>query len=102
MRACIKETGEQKLFSANITADDPAEMIRAASTFWDNSAHLRRTAHSWWTATWRVARGSLHAAGTSQISSCTTIVSGTMVVQELPRSVLALPSCRTRRGDEPA
>jgi len=27
MRACIKETGEQKLFSANITADDPAEMI---------------------------------------------------------------------------
>merc|ERR1712008_371040 len=27
MRACIKETGESKLFSANITADDPAEMI---------------------------------------------------------------------------
>merc|ERR1719386_339832 len=27
MRAAIKETGEQKLFSANITADDPAEMI---------------------------------------------------------------------------
>merc|ERR1711959_746120 len=27
MRACIKETGEAKLFSANITADDPAEMI---------------------------------------------------------------------------
>merc|ERR1711977_589944 len=26
-RACIKETGEQKLFSANITADDLAEMI---------------------------------------------------------------------------
>merc|ERR1712008_625307 len=24
---CIKETGESKLFSANITADDPAEMI---------------------------------------------------------------------------
>merc|ERR1712137_1443436 len=27
MRACIKETGESKLFSANITADDPNEMI---------------------------------------------------------------------------
>merc|ERR1711987_19530 len=27
MRACIKETGEAKLFSANITADDPVEMI---------------------------------------------------------------------------
>merc|ERR1712004_787627 len=27
MRACIKETGQSKLFSANITADDPAEMI---------------------------------------------------------------------------
>ena len=27
MRACIKETGESKLFSANITADDPAIMI---------------------------------------------------------------------------
>merc|ERR1711972_684551 len=27
MRACIKETGVAKLFSANITADDPAEMI---------------------------------------------------------------------------
>merc|ERR1711879_307717 len=27
MRACIKETGSAKLFSANITADDPAEMI---------------------------------------------------------------------------
>merc|ERR1712032_648986 len=27
MRACIKETGSSKLFSANITADDPAEMI---------------------------------------------------------------------------
>jgi len=27
MRACIKETGESKLFSANITADDPVEMI---------------------------------------------------------------------------
>merc|ERR1711972_105989 len=30
MRACIKETGESKLFSANITADDPAEMIARA------------------------------------------------------------------------
>eukprot|EP00413_Alexandrium_margalefii_P050024 CAMPEP_0204610778 /NCGR_PEP_ID=MMETSP0661-20131031/61682_1 /ASSEMBLY_ACC=CAM_ASM_000606 /TAXON_ID=109239 /ORGANISM="Alexandrium margalefi, Strain AMGDE01CS-322" /LENGTH=647 /DNA_ID=CAMNT_0051622603 /DNA_START=89 /DNA_END=2032 /DNA_ORIENTATION=+ len=27
MRACIKETGVAKLFSANITADDPAEMV---------------------------------------------------------------------------
>merc|ERR1711903_380251 len=27
MRACIKETGESKLFSANITADDPVEMV---------------------------------------------------------------------------
>merc|ERR1712039_1130331 len=27
MRACIKETGQAKLFSANITADDPAEMV---------------------------------------------------------------------------
>merc|ERR1712054_478423 len=27
MRACIKETGQAKLFSANITADDPNEMI---------------------------------------------------------------------------
>jgi len=27
MRAAIKETGSSKLFSANITADDPAEMI---------------------------------------------------------------------------
>ena len=27
MRACIKETGSSKLFSANITADDPNEMI---------------------------------------------------------------------------
>ena len=27
MRACIKETGSSKLFSANITADDPEEMI---------------------------------------------------------------------------
>merc|ERR1711988_271497 len=27
MRACIKETGVGKLFSANITADDPAEMV---------------------------------------------------------------------------
>merc|ERR1719311_872405 len=27
MRACIKETGKAKLFSANITADDPVEMI---------------------------------------------------------------------------
>merc|ERR1712170_65961 len=27
MRACIKETGVSKLFSANITADDPAEMV---------------------------------------------------------------------------
>merc|ERR1712156_705527 len=27
MRACVKETGRAKLFSANITADDPAEMI---------------------------------------------------------------------------
>ena len=27
MRAAIKETGSAKLFSANITADDPAEMI---------------------------------------------------------------------------
>jgi ribulose-bisphosphate carboxylase large chain len=27
MRVCIKETGRSKLFSANITADDPAEMI---------------------------------------------------------------------------
>merc|ERR1711937_1054337 len=27
MRACIKETGEAKLFSANITADDPVEMV---------------------------------------------------------------------------
>merc|ERR1712066_1106402 len=27
MRACIKETGSSKLFSANITADDPAEMV---------------------------------------------------------------------------
>merc|ERR1711972_828221 len=30
MRACIKVTGESKLFSANITADDPAEMIARA------------------------------------------------------------------------
>merc|ERR1711988_1743864 len=27
MRACVKETGSSKLFSANITADDPNEMI---------------------------------------------------------------------------
>ena len=27
MRACVKETGSSKLFSANITADDPEEMI---------------------------------------------------------------------------
>merc|ERR1712178_219904 len=27
MRACVKEVGSSKLFSANITADDPAEMI---------------------------------------------------------------------------
>merc|ERR1719323_1702664 len=27
MRACIEETGVAKLFSANITADDPAEMV---------------------------------------------------------------------------
>merc|ERR1719450_1178508 len=27
MRACIKETGIAKLFSANITADDPVEMV---------------------------------------------------------------------------
>jgi len=27
MRACIKETGQSKLFSANITADDPKEMV---------------------------------------------------------------------------
>merc|ERR1719454_344446 len=27
MRACIKETGQAKLFSANITADDPVEMV---------------------------------------------------------------------------
>merc|ERR1712076_277489 len=27
MRACVKETGIAKLFSANITADDPAEMV---------------------------------------------------------------------------
>merc|ERR1712149_118626 len=27
MRACVKETGSAKLFSANITADDPAEMV---------------------------------------------------------------------------
>ena len=27
MRACVKETGSSKLFSANITADDPGEMI---------------------------------------------------------------------------
>jgi ribulose-bisphosphate carboxylase large chain len=27
MRACVKETGSSKLFSANITTDDPAEMI---------------------------------------------------------------------------
>jgi len=27
MRACIKETGECKLFSTNITAGDTAEMI---------------------------------------------------------------------------
>merc|ERR1712159_887094 len=27
MRACIKETGQSKLFSANVTADDPNEMI---------------------------------------------------------------------------
>merc|ERR1711972_405512 len=27
MRACVKETGSAKLFSANITAGDPAEMI---------------------------------------------------------------------------
>ncbi len=27
MQACMKETGASKLFSANITADDPAEMI---------------------------------------------------------------------------
>mmetsp|Transcript_78150 Transcript_78150/g.171342 ORF Transcript_78150/g.171342 Transcript_78150/m.171342 type:complete len:962 (-) Transcript_78150:323-3208(-) len=27
MKACIKETGQQKIFSANITADDPNEMI---------------------------------------------------------------------------
>ncbi len=26
MRACVKETGEAKLFSANIPADDPAEI----------------------------------------------------------------------------
>jgi ribulose-bisphosphate carboxylase large chain len=27
MRACVKETGTSKLFSANITADDPVEMV---------------------------------------------------------------------------
>jgi ribulose-bisphosphate carboxylase large chain len=27
MRACVKETGASKLFSANITADDPVEMV---------------------------------------------------------------------------
>merc|ERR1712178_580024 len=27
LRACIQETGQQKIFSANITADDPNEMI---------------------------------------------------------------------------
>jgi hypothetical protein len=27
MRACVKDTGASKFFSANITADDPVEMV---------------------------------------------------------------------------
>jgi len=32
MRACIEETGESKLFVANITVDDPAEMMAQGTT----------------------------------------------------------------------
>merc|ERR1719174_1213531 len=83
MRACIKETGEQKLFSANITADDPAEMIARQV----RSGTIRPTCGELRTPGGRL-RGGWHWDH--------------YMPPELPRSVLALPSCRTRRSDEPA
>ena len=47
MCACIKETGESKLFSANIIVDDPAEMIArgkyALSLYWEMTMQMDPT-----------------------------------------------------------
>jgi ribulose-bisphosphate carboxylase large chain len=42
MRACVKETGASKLFSANITADDPVEMVARGKYVLSQFGLLRR------------------------------------------------------------
>ncbi|CAK0824873.1 unnamed protein product [Prorocentrum cordatum] len=56
MRAAQEETGQGKLFSANITADDPNEMIARAKYILNQMGPMARIiAPSWSTATWLAA-----------------------------------------------
>ena len=84
MRACVKETGSSKLFSANITADDPEEMI---------------------------ARGKYILSQFGPLSeNCAFLVDGLrcrwncsdLLQAQLPQAVLALPPCWPRFSDQPS
>ena len=49
MKRAMDETGEAKLFSMNITADDHYEMWPAPTTRWKHSARMQTRWHSWLT-----------------------------------------------------
>jgi ribulose 1,5-bisphosphate carboxylase large subunit-like protein len=52
MKRAMDETGEAKLFSANITADDHYEMLARGEFILEPSAPTPTRWPSWWTATW--------------------------------------------------
>ena len=78
VKACIKETGVGKLFSANITADDPNEMIARVSQFGPLSENCAFLVDGY-------------------------VAGGTAVLRppQLPQAVLALSPSRTRIHDQP-
>ena len=83
MRACVKETGSSKLFSANITADDPEEMIARGKYIMSQFCPFVRELRilgGWLCCRW----------------NCSDLLQA-----QLPQAVLALPPSRPRFSDQP-
>jgi len=83
MRVCIKETGQSKLFSANITADDPAEMVARGQYVLAQFGPLAENC--------ALLVDGYVAGGTAITAARRNFPRGP---PQLPAAVLALPSCR--------
>ena len=82
MRACVEETGSSKLFSANITADDPEEMIARGKYILSQFGPLSELRLIGWQLHWKNGSDLLEA--------------------QLPQAVLALPPSWPRFSDQPS